>query len=60
MSLNIDGLQKPLSYPEFGSYSADDVVWLLKDLKDVEIEAPREEREELIQKGEAHCQTPVS
>lgn len=54
MTLNIENLQAPLSAPTFGSYDPTDVVWLLKDLRDVEIEAPREEREEAIQKGEAH------
>lgn len=44
----------PLTYPEFGSYSADDVKWLLKDLSDAELEAPLEDREEAIQAGQAH------
>ncbi len=45
---------KPLSAPEFGSYSEDDVLWLLKDLSDISLEAPLEERENAIQNGEAH------
>lgn len=45
---------KPLSAPEFGSYSEDDVLWLLKDLSDITLEAPLEERENAIQNGEAH------
>lgn len=44
----------PLTGPDFGSYSADEVTWLLKDLSYVELEAPLEEREEAIQAGEAH------
>jgi hypothetical protein len=40
--------------PAFGSYSPDDVKWLLKDLSDVSLEAPIEEREEAIQSGGAH------
>ncbi|MCT1604109.1 phosphoribosyltransferase [Dermacoccus nishinomiyaensis] len=38
----------------FGSYAADEVTWLLKDLADVTLEAPTEEREEAIQSGGAH------
>lgn len=44
----------PLTGPDFGSYAADEVVWLLKDLSNAEIEAPLEEREEAIQAGTAH------
>jgi len=40
--------------PEFGSYAADEVSWLLTDLSDVQLEAPVEEREEAIQAGGAH------
>ncbi|MGP3976996.1 phosphoribosyltransferase [Streptomyces sp. 8N114] len=40
--------------PAFSSYAADDVAWLLRDLSDVELEAPTEEREEAIQAGGAH------
>ena len=44
----------PLRGPEFGSYAADDVAWLLTDLSGVALEAPVEEREEAIQSGGAH------
>ncbi|WP_031523554.1 phosphoribosyltransferase [Streptomyces sp. NRRL F-5123] len=44
----------PLRGPDFGSYAADEVGWLLKDLSDVRLEAPTEEREEAIQSGGAH------
>jgi adenine/guanine phosphoribosyltransferase-like PRPP-binding protein len=44
----------PLRGPEFGSYPAGDVGWLLTDLSAVELEAPIEEREEAIQSGAAH------
>lgn len=44
----------PLSAPQFGSYSSEDVRWLLKDLSNVELEASTEEREEAVQQGGAH------
>ncbi|WP_067479668.1 cysteine protease StiP family protein [Actinomadura hibisca] len=44
----------PLYGPDFGSYPAEDVAWLLKDLSGVELEAPTEEREAAIQAGRAH------
>jgi len=47
-------LSEPLVGPAFGSYSSDDVKWLLKDLSDVELEIVTEEREEAIQSGGAH------
>ena len=47
-------LPTPLRGPGFGSYPPADVAWLLKDLSDVELEAPTEEREEAIQSGGAH------
>lgn len=47
-------LPEPLRGPTFGSYAPDEVGWLLKDLSDVELEAPTEEREEAIQSGGAH------
>jgi len=47
-------LPEPLRGPGFGSYPAEDVAWLLKDLSDAELEAPTEEREEAIQAGAAH------
>ena len=43
----------PLTGPEFGSYAAADVTWLLKDLGDAELEAPTAEREAAIQSGRA-------
>ena len=45
---------QPLHGPEFGSYPAEDVAWLLKDLSDVPLEAPTEEREAAVQSGRAH------
>lgn len=45
---------EPLTGPDFGSYKREDVKWLLKDLSDVSLEAPIEEREEAIQSGGAH------
>jgi adenine/guanine phosphoribosyltransferase-like PRPP-binding protein len=45
---------QPLRGPQFGSYRADEVGWLLTDLSDVPLEAPVEEREEAIQQGGAH------
>nr|WP_269204979.1 phosphoribosyltransferase [Motilibacter aurantiacus] len=47
-------LPEPLRGPVFGSYPADEVGWLLKDLSGVALEAPVEEREEAIQSGGAH------
>jgi hypothetical protein len=47
-------LAAPLRGPEFGSYRAGEVGWLLTDLSDVPLEAPVEEREEAIQSGGAH------
>lgn len=44
----------PLYGPEFGTYTKSDIAWLLKDLSNVELEAPTEEREEAIQNGGAH------
>ncbi|GAB2886876.1 phosphoribosyltransferase [Nocardioides pacificus] len=40
--------------PEFGSYAADEVTWLLKDLSHVRLEADLATRERAIQSGEAH------
>src|SRR5690606_12002508 len=34
---------EPLRGPDFGSYPAEDVAWLLKDLSQVKMEAPIEE-----------------
>ncbi|MET9883467.1 phosphoribosyltransferase [Streptomyces sp. NPDC006430] len=47
-------LPEPLRGPDFSSYAAEDVGWLLQDLSDVALEAPTEEREEAIQAGGAH------
>ncbi|GAA2825596.1 phosphoribosyltransferase [Kitasatospora sp. CM 4170] len=47
-------LPGPLYGPDFSSYRADEVAWLLKDLSDVALEAPTEEREEAVQSGGAH------
>ncbi|MCX4677484.1 phosphoribosyltransferase [Streptomyces sp. NBC_01433] len=47
-------LPEPLRGPDFSSYAATDVGWLLQDLSDTELEAPTEEREEAIQSGGAH------
>jgi hypothetical protein len=47
-------LPEPLRGPAFSSYAAAEVGWLLKDLSDVELEAPTEEREEAVQSGGAH------
>ena len=47
-------LPAPLHGPDFGSYAADEVAWLLTDLSAVTLEAPTEEREEAIQSGGAH------
>ncbi|GAA2458854.1 phosphoribosyltransferase [Actinomadura vinacea] len=45
---------EPLHGPDFGSYPAEDVAWLLKDLSAVRLEAPTEQREAAIQAGRAH------
>lgn len=47
-------LPEPLHGPEFSSYAAHEVSWLLTDLSEVPLEAPTEEREEAIQSGGAH------
>ncbi|WP_406198240.1 phosphoribosyltransferase [Kitasatospora sp. NBC_01560] len=47
-------LPGPLRGPAFSSYRPDEVAWLLKDLSDVPLEAPTEEREEAVQNGGAH------
>ncbi len=44
----------PLTGPEFGSYAPEDVTWLLKDLRDAQLEAPTAEREAAIQSGGAN------
>ncbi|WP_035849501.1 phosphoribosyltransferase [Kitasatospora azatica] len=47
-------LPAPLGGPEFSSYAAAEVGWLLTDLSGVPLEAPTEEREEAVQSGGAH------
>ncbi|MGW5435727.1 phosphoribosyltransferase domain-containing protein [Nocardia asteroides] len=47
-------LPRPLHGPEFGSYAADEVSWLLKDLSHANLEADVAERERRIQAGVAH------
>ncbi|MFI6348797.1 phosphoribosyltransferase [Streptomyces sp. NPDC050560] len=50
----VSALPAPLRAPAFSTYPAQDVGWLLRDLSDVDLEAPTEEREEAIQSGGAH------
>ncbi|MGP9502922.1 cysteine protease StiP family protein [Specibacter sp. AOP5-B1-6] len=47
-------LPAPLTGPTFGSYPADDVTWLLKDLSHLALEAPTADREHAIQSGAAN------
>ncbi|MGK2882985.1 MAG: cysteine protease StiP family protein [Mycobacterium sp.] len=47
-------MNAPLTGPDFGSYAAHEVSWLLKDLSHVALEADVGERERRIQSGEAH------
>ncbi|MEV0356221.1 phosphoribosyltransferase domain-containing protein [Nocardia sp. NPDC050697] len=47
-------LPEPLYGPDFGSYAAHEVAWLLKDLSAVDLEADVAEREQRIQAGVAH------
>ncbi|MEV6363812.1 phosphoribosyltransferase [Nocardia asteroides] len=47
-------LPQPLHGPDFGSYAADEVSWLLKDLSHADLEADVAERERRIQAGVAH------
>ncbi|UGT59192.1 phosphoribosyltransferase [Nocardia asteroides] len=47
-------LPEPLYGPDFGSYAADEVAWLLKDLSALDLEADVAERERRIQAGVAH------
>ncbi|NLU63981.1 cysteine protease StiP family protein [Rhodococcus sp. HNM0563] len=44
----------PLTGPDFGSYAAEEVSWLLKDLSHVDLEGGITEREARIQAGLAH------
>lgn len=50
----VSDLPVPLHGPAFGSYRADEVSWLLKDLSDLNLEADVAEREQRIQAGKAH------
>ncbi|MFF3242194.1 phosphoribosyltransferase [Streptomyces sp. NPDC002870] len=50
-------LPEPLRGPEFSSYAAADVGWLLQDLSATELEAPTEEREEAIQGGAHYAES---
>lgn len=52
--LHTKTLAEPLYGPFFSSYCEKDVQWLLKDLKEAQLEAPLEDREEAIQNGGAH------
>ena len=45
---------RALTGPEFSSYAAEDVSWLLSDLSSHDLERPREEREGPIQAGTRH------
>jgi adenine/guanine phosphoribosyltransferase-like PRPP-binding protein len=47
-------LPRPLRGPDFGTYPAEDVGWLLKDLSQVALEQPTAQREAAIQAGRAH------
>ena len=47
-------LPNPLRGPAFGSYSPDEVAWLLTDLSDRDLEVDVTEREAAIQAGTAH------
>ncbi|MFI6171058.1 phosphoribosyltransferase [Nocardia sp. NPDC051052] len=47
-------LPEPLHGPAFGSYAAEEVSWLLKDLSEVDLEADVADRERRIQSGAAH------
>lgn len=44
-------MNKALFAPEFSSYTENQVHWLLKDLSEVPLEAPTEDREEGMQNG---------
>lgn len=50
-------LQAPLVGPAFGSYAADEVQWLLKDLSGVALEVSLEDREELVQSGAHYAES---
>lgn len=50
----MSGLPTPLRGPDFGSYAAEDVTWLLKDLSHLSLEADTAERERAVQSGVAN------
>jgi hypothetical protein len=50
-------LPAPLHGPQFGSYAAAEVSWLLTDLSAVHLEAPTEEREEAVQAGAHYAES---
>jgi citrate lyase beta subunit len=50
-------LPEPLRGPAFSSYAPDEVVWLLKDLSNVELEVPVEEREKAVQSGAHYAES---
>ncbi len=52
--MNHPALPAPLTGPDFGSYAAQEVGWLLKDLSHLQLEAPTAERERAIQSGAAN------
>jgi hypothetical protein len=54
MMAPVEVLPEPLHGPQFGSYAADEVSWLLTDLSHLTLEAAIEDREEAIQAGRAH------
>ena len=54
IALEVSRRARPLRGPEFGSYAAEEVTWLLKDLSSVSLEAEVDERERAIQAGTAH------
>lgn len=47
-------LPTPLTGPDFGSYAAHEVGWLLKDLSHLDLEASTADREHAIQSGAAN------
>ncbi|MCQ4044632.1 phosphoribosyltransferase [Streptantibioticus rubrisoli] len=48
---------EPLRGPAFSSYAPDEVGWLLKDLSEVALEQPIEEREEAVQNGAHYAES---
>jgi pyrimidine operon attenuation protein/uracil phosphoribosyltransferase len=50
-------LPEPLVGPAFGSYAAEDVKWLLKDLSELALEVSLEDREELVQAGSHYAES---